>query len=237
LFHDIEENVDASVSATECADNLRQMLAIEKQFGVVGTYDVLGTLLERKRTEILASNPQHSIGFHSFDHRLKDLNQLRQCREIDLSVKGYRPPRSELTAELTDYNLTRLNFEWLACSAHCLGFDVCELENGLVKIPVAVDDYPLFTGAVGYDQWECELLTMASQKAFFAFGLHDCYAHHWLQHYPGLLDKLAAIGDFITADILCDRMFLPGAGAATTPARSQVITSGLRDGVASQLHA
>src|SRR5262249_43169914 len=118
LFHDIEENVDTSISVAECADNLSRMLTIERKFGVATTYNVLGTLLEQKRPEILASNPQHAIGFHSFDHRIKDLNQLGQCREVDLRVKGYRPARSELTAELSDYNLTRLNFEWLACSAH-----------------------------------------------------------------------------------------------------------------------
>jgi hypothetical protein len=237
LFHDIEENVDTDISAGECADNLRRMLAIEKDFGVVATYNVLGTLFERKRTEILASNPQHSIGFHSFDHRINDLNQLPQCRNIDLRVKGYRPPRSDLTAELTDYNLTRLNFEWFACSAHRLGFDAYQLENGLVKIPIALDDYPLFTGTVGYDQWMCELLGMSSERAFFAFSLHDCYASHWLEHYARLLDKLAAIGDFINADVVCDRMFLPGASAATKLAQSQGGTSRLQASLTSQLHA
>jgi hypothetical protein len=237
IFHDIEENVDTSVSAAECADNLRRMLAIEKEFGVVATYNVLGTLLEPKRNEILASNPQHSIGFHSFDHRAKELNQLRQCREVDLRIKGYRPPRSELTAELTDYNLTRFNFEWLACSAHRLGFDACKLESGLVKIPIAIDDYPLFTGTDRYDQWESELLTVASRRPFFAFGLHDCYARHWLEHYARLIDKLVAIGDFINADVVCDKMFLPGVSAAPKLARSQVNTGGLPASRASQPHA
>src|SRR5207248_4613097 len=75
-------------------------------------------------------------------------------------------------------------------------------------IPIDRDDYPLFTGAVGYEQWERNLLERASEKQFFAFGLHDCYAELWLARYPQLLQKLREIGDFISADAVCDRMFL-----------------------------
>ena len=43
---------------------------------------------------------------------------------------------------------------------------------------------------------------------FFAFGLHDCYAERWLTRYPELLEKLRKIGDLVSADALCDRIFL-----------------------------
>jgi hypothetical protein len=203
------------------------MLAIEREFGLDATYDVLGTLLERKRSEIWASNPRHSIAFHSFDHHLENLTQLRQCREVDLRVRGYRPPRSRITAELTDSNLTFLNFEWLACSAYHLGFDECKLENGLVKIPIVLDDHPLFTGASRYDQWGYDLLEQARGKTFFAFGLHDCYAGLWLEGYPQLLDKLAAIGNFVSADEVCDRMFLVERSVGPELMREQANTRGL----------
>ena len=77
-----------------------------------------------------------------------------------------------------------------------------------VKIPIDLDDHPLFTGAVGYEHWEGNLLERAREKQFLAFGLHDCYAGLWLKRYPQLLHKLAEIGDFVSADELCDRMFL-----------------------------
>ena len=51
-----------------------RMLQIEKEFGLDATYDVLGSLLARKKKTIQASNPRHSIAFHSFNHRLEDLN-------------------------------------------------------------------------------------------------------------------------------------------------------------------
>ncbi len=208
IFHDIEENVSTDISAAACADNLARMLTIEKELGVDATYDVLGSLFERKRSEIWAFNPRHSIAFHSFNHHIEDLTQLQRCREVDLRVRGYRPPRSRITAELEDYNLTYFNFEWLASSAFSFGFHSCRLENGLIKIPIDLDDYPLFTGAVAYEDWEQNLLERARESQFFAFGLHDCYAERWLTRYPELLVKLRKIGDLVSADALCDRIFL-----------------------------
>ena len=192
------------------------MLTIEKKLGVDATYDVLGSLLERTRSQIRAFNPRHSISFHSFNHRIEDLTQLQRCREVDLRVRGYRPPRSTITAELEDCNLTYFNFEWLASSAFSFGFHSCRLENGLIKIPIDLDDYPLFTGAVGYEDWEQNLLARARESQFFAFGLHDCYAKCWLMRYPQLLEKLKKIGDLVSADALCDRIFLEENGGSLT---------------------
>lgn len=207
IFHDVEENVDTDISSAECADNLMRMLQVEKSFGINVTYNVLGTLFDRKKDEIRAVNPRHSIGFHSFNHNLADLAQLPQCRNIDLRVRGYRPPQSRITAELTDYGLTRLNFEWFACGVRSLGHANCKLVNGLVKIPIRVDDYSLFLGKP-YDQWENELLSSQHATPFIAFGLHDCYAAKWLPRYADLLNKLATMGQLVTADEICDSMFL-----------------------------
>ena len=217
IFHDVEENIDTTVSAAECSNNLDRMLRIERELCLDATYNVLGILLARKKEIIEASNPQHSIAFHSFNHHLDDLTQLRQCRDVDLRVRGYRPPRSNISAELTDYNLTFLNFEWLASSASSLGFDACKLENGLVKIPIDLDDYPLFTGAVDYEDWENDLLERAGTKKVFGFGLHDCYGGLWLENYPQLLNKLADIGDFVSADRVCDSVLLEDENATSEP--------------------
>ncbi|HEX5931811.1 MAG TPA: hypothetical protein VFY74_08710, partial [Methyloceanibacter sp.] len=168
--HDIEENVDTEVSAAECADNLDRMLRIEKELRVDATYNMLGILLARKRQIIEASNPRHSIAFHSFNHSLNDMTQLRQCRDVDLRVRGYRPPRSRITAELSDYNLTFWNFEWLASSVFSLGSEACRIENGLVKIPIAIDDYPLVTRAVDYQDWEPICSSARARKSFSVSG-------------------------------------------------------------------
>lgn len=205
LFHDIEENVDTDIPAAVCQANLTTMLAIEKNRGVRATYNILGRLFQRKRDEIWTSDQRHSLAFHSFNHDLADNSQLQQCRKVDLQVRGYRPPRSIITPEVTDYRLSFLNFEWLASGKRGLGLSACALQNGIVKIPILTDDYPLATGQMDYPQWESRLLESAQQRKLLAFGLHDCYATKWLDFYPYFLDRLAAIGDFTTADEICDR--------------------------------
>jgi hypothetical protein len=183
------------------------MLAIEKNHDVRATYNILGSLFKRKRDEIWTSDWRHSLAFHSFNHDLADQTQLEQCRKIDLQVRGYRPPRSIIMPEVTDYRLSFLNFEWIASGERGLGFSCPTLQNGIVKIPILTDDYPLVTGQMDYPQWEGRLLEEARQRKFLAFGFHDCYASKWLDSYPDLLDRLVSIGDFITADETCDRVF------------------------------
>src|SRR5262249_48637105 len=139
IFHDIEEDADTPIARADCARNLERMLEIEKSLGVKVTYNILGRLFADKRDVIRAANSAHGLAFHSYNHDLADLSQLEQCRNVDLRVRGYRPPKSKLTSELSDYKLTLLNFEWLASSASSLGHEDCRLENGLVKIPILMD--------------------------------------------------------------------------------------------------
>jgi peptidoglycan/xylan/chitin deacetylase (PgdA/CDA1 family) len=219
VFHDIEENVDAPAPAGECADNLARMLRIEREHGIEATYNVLGRLLHRKKGEILAANGGHALGFHSFNHDVADERQLPQCREVDLRIRGYRPPQSRLTEEISEYNLAKLNFEWLASSASSLGRWQCDLQNGVVKIPIHLDDFPLFTGAMRYEEWEAHIFELAERYGFLSVSTHDCYGSHWLERYGLLLEKLARFGAFMTADALCERILidesLPLATAAT----------------------
>jgi hypothetical protein len=206
VFHDIEENVDTAVPPEECRKHLKAMLDIEKQHGVLGTYNILGKLFYDKRSEVLTSDARHSLSFHSFDHNIADETQLTSCREVDLQVRGYRPPQSVLTRELTDYRLSYLNFEWLACGSSNFGAASCFLQNGIVKIPISTDDYPLQTHVMDYGEWERRLTESARSSDFFAFGLHDCYAAHWIDSYPALLEKLGSCGTFVTADQMADRV-------------------------------
>ena len=217
IFHDIEEDVDTPVSAAECANHLARMLQIEGQFGVNATYDILGTLFDAKRRQIWASNGRHSIAFHSYDHNIRNDGQLTKCRNVDLRVRGYRPPQSRITSELSDYNLTYLNFEWLASSAASLGFSRCRLQNGLVKIPIHLDDFPLYRGTMRFEEWEGQVLSTLRVNRYVAIGLHDCYGDRWLPHYPDLLKKLGALGRFMTADDLSDGIFLGVRSAAFVP--------------------
>ena len=107
-------------------------------------------------------------------------DQLPRCREVDYRIKGYRPPRSILTSELSDHNLLFHNFEWLASSASSLGVPAPSCSGGVVTVPIVRDDFALYAGGLPYAEWEEEALALASGQEFTAISLHDCYADRWL---------------------------------------------------------
>ncbi len=216
LYHDIEENVDTDVAPEDCESALTRMLEVERTLGIRATYNVLGEQFARKIPTILASD-SHSIAFHTYNHRLDDLDQLAQVRRVNLQVKGYRPARSIVTSELSDYNLAFHNFEWLMSSASSLKRDLPGLENGIVKIPVHLDDYSLSTGAESYEEWVSQLLALVNEKSFIAVGLHDCYSRRWIDRYAELLSSLQSAAEFWTGDQVLDHVIFSDAPAKVVP--------------------
>lgn len=69
-----------------------------------------------------------------------------------------------------------------------------------MRLPIALDDFPLYRGKIAYDEWEQSLLALARSRPFTALALHDCYAPWWLDHYPRLLELLAAQARLCTMD-------------------------------------
>jgi hypothetical protein len=212
VLHDLERGLGHVEDDPELAreadaaggERLAAMLGVEAEAGASVTYNVVGEILAEVREQIESGG--HAVAFHSFDHSQAG-DQLRRCREVDYRLKGYRLPRSELTAETTDEQLAFHNFEWLASSAYAFGFDSPQLQNRLVRLPVALDDFELYTGELAYGEWETRLLDHVEQRDFTAFGLHDCYADRWLPHYAELLEKLSARArlrtlDEVSADVL-----------------------------------
>ena len=205
VMHDLErgfghraEDPELARDAEAAADErLAAMLGLEADAGARVTYNVVGQILPEVRQQI--ESGCHALAFHSFDHS-RDDDQLRRCRELDYRLKGYRPPRSELTAETTDEQLAFHNFEWIASSAPSLGVDLPQLRNGLVRLPVAVDDFALYTGELAYEEWEADLLDRVEHAPFTAVGLHDCYGHLWLSRYSDLLEKLSSRARLRTLD-------------------------------------
>ncbi|HEY6421599.1 MAG TPA: hypothetical protein VIX59_21585 [Candidatus Binataceae bacterium] len=221
LYHDIEESVDTDVAREECESALVRMLEVERTVGVRATYNVLGELFARKVPAIVASD-SHAIAFHTYNHRLDDVNQLAQVRRVNLQVKGYRPARSIVTPELSDYALRFHNFEWLMSSASSLKRDRPEVENGIVKIPVHLDDYSLSTGAESYEQWENHLFALVNERSFVAVGLHDCYSKFWIDNYLELLSRLQTAGELWTCDQVLDHVILSDAREEIVPRRKRV---------------
>ena len=219
LFHDIEENIDSDADPKECQAVLRRMLDVEREHGVKTTYNILGRLFARN-APLITQHGDHSIAFHTYDHRLDSLDQLQQVRGVDLQVKGYRTGRSVITEELTDYALTFHNFEWLMSSARSFGFDLPKLENGIVKIPAHLDDYLLSSGELDYEGWMNRLMTMVKEQRFVSLGLHDCYSRFWIERYSELLDRLKKVGELWTCDQIMNQVYFMDASKAAAEMRA-----------------
>jgi len=192
IVHDTERGLgspdsDPALAARADRDSpaaLQRMLAVEAQHGVQATYSVVGCYLKDVRAAIMQGG--HELAFHSFDHTRQG-DQVLRCRQVDYRIPGYRPPQSRLTPELRDGHLAIHNFEWLASSEYSLGFPRPSLSNGVVKLPIKVDDYPLHAGQLIYDQWWDRVKSSINERSYLAVGLHDCYAEHWLEQYPDML--------------------------------------------------
>jgi len=215
MFHDLERglghrDVDPALeqraNATARAA-LDAMLAAEADARVSVTYNVVGEILTEVREQIESAG--HAVAFHSFDHG--EGSQLQRCRELDYRLKGYRPPRSVLTEDTRDEHLAFHNFEWLASGVESLGTEMPEMRNRLVRLPVTLDDFPLYTGAQRYEDWERDLLNHVERHAYTAIGLHDCYSHLWLVNYPQLLDRLGSAARLCTFDELSAEVIIGAA--------------------------
>jgi hypothetical protein len=209
VCHDVERgtghlDVDPAFAlrAEETAPaSLEAMLRVEGERGLRATYCVVGAILPELRGPIEAGG--HALAFHSWDHAVEGpaaANQLSRCRLLDYRIKGYRPPRSVLTPELTDENLVWHNVEWLASSPRSLGGDDVELRNGVVRIPVLADDWELYSRGADYGLWEARLLEELAGRRVAAFSLHDCYGPFWLPRYERLLDRVQELGTVRTLD-------------------------------------
>jgi hypothetical protein len=201
LCHDIERGLGhldsdpqfAQAAERSSAAGLAEMLRVERAMGVHATYNVVGRLLPGLREPIESQG--HCLAFHSYDHRgFEKSRQLARCRTIDYRLKGYRPPQSKITAELSDENLCYYNFEWLASSSYSLGIHAPRMINRLVKIPIEFDDYELYRSSMDWQAWEKQALDAIDRSDFIAFSMHDCYSQFWLPHYQSFLDKVCSLG-------------------------------------------
>ena len=205
VCHDLERGlghvgVDEQLRARADAEGwqrLERMLAVERAAGVRVTYNVVGALLPEVRDQIEGEG--HCAAFHSYDHSDRPAEeQLELCRKLDYRLKGYRPPRSDL-AELSERLLAQHNFEWLGSSAYSMDIEQPELDDRLVRLPIAIDDHWLYQGEA-YEKWERRVLGTVRSQRFTALGLHDCYAPWWLDRYERLLDRLQSEARMSTMD-------------------------------------
>ena len=186
---------------------LDRMLEIENKLDIPATYNVMGSFYHQVKQKIMKGN--HALGFHSYDHDTSQvddnshhgsISQLQACRLLDRQVKGYRPPQSLIPPDLNDRNLNDYNFEWFASDVASLNTHEPKLENGIVKIPIHLDDFDLYKNNIDFNQWKKTVDDLIDTYDFIAISLHDCYAEFWLDHYENFLQSIKALGCFKTFD-------------------------------------
>jgi peptidoglycan/xylan/chitin deacetylase (PgdA/CDA1 family) len=222
LGHTVAEPEFVPAAEADSPAALESMLRIEREADIRATYNMVGTLLDDLRAPI--DEAGHCIGFHTFDHHQESWrdpvrriaarltagrvgspsgvpmeHQPGRCKAVDYRVKGYRPARSRLGPDVDHRLLVTHNYEWLASSALSLGFDRPRVEDGLVVIPIATDDFALHNGQP-YASWEAEIVERAASSDLFVLSLHDCYGPRWLAGYPRLLERLTADAEDVTLD-------------------------------------
>ena len=216
VCHDVERGIGhlesdpafAASAENSSRTDLWKIVEIEEKLGVRATYNILGCFLDEVRSGI--EQARHCLAFHSYDHKLTT-EQLAGCRKVDYRIKGYRPPQSKITAELTHQNLCFHNFEWLASSELSLGIDAPVMESRLIKIPVHFDDFDLYRGSLSYPAWRQRAIETIRKNNLTVFCLHDCYAGFWLPDYSQFLGELSSLGTFKTLDQVSGRVILSNA--------------------------
>ena len=223
----------ARASAAPARLALDRMLEVEEEARVRATYNVVGSLWDEVAPVVRSRG--HALGFHSHDHVVAappgpfvraqmrwrvtrrrallgatsspEYLDLARCRDVDYRLRGFRPPQSRLSPGLHETHLGFFNFEWLASSAYSLGSTAPQLQRGIVKIPIHVDDHELYSGR-DFDEWQTALLTAAAERRFTALSLHDCYSGWWLDRYADLLGRLSDLGVLRTFDEVADQTLL-----------------------------
>jgi len=178
FYHDIEQNVDTKVSPEECRQVVRDFLSIEKKYGVPVTYNIVGKLfqLQPDLIELIIKNNQE-VAFHSYNHPCPPRpegysREVDLCRTVSPLPCGYRSPRS-MWNKSTLESLWRNGFLWSAESD--LHSEPYFIHGGLVRLPIAIDDWPLHTGSLTVHEWVQQFSYLTKSRRYFAIGIHDCY--------------------------------------------------------------
>ena len=151
FFHDIEQNIDNKADLRKCREIVKELLELEKSYGVSATYNIVGKLfLEQPDLIEWILQEGQEIAFHSFNH-YSDWQpkyyseEINLCRGISELPKGYRSPQSRWNLN-TLKTLEEKGFIWSAENDRCT--EPYYIYKSLVRLPIAGDDWPLHTGTM-----------------------------------------------------------------------------------------
>ena len=193
FYHDIEQDCGGVADVARCRCIVGEFLRLEKQYGVAATYNVVGRLFREQPDliEMIRAGGQE-VAFHSYHHQpdwrpAYYAEEVRLCREASPLPRGYRSPRSEWDRE-TIRACWRQGLSWSA-EADPAG-EPYLIYRGLVRLPIAGDDWSLHTGKRSPRQWVEYFSDMLLRRRYVAFGSHDCVASFAPQERLGAWEEL-----------------------------------------------
>lgn len=213
ILHDVERGAGHRDLEPEFASRadalapayLEQILEHEDRMGAVSTLAIVGRYFDKLPQAVRESK---HLAFHGFDHWLdvdpdnasSVLGDLARCRKLCPRVTGFHLPRSQVGLGLRNCDLVAEDFRWIAAGARQLDIEKPVLRDGVVEVPVHVDDFDLHRRRIEPAAWMKEVETMIHRQSFSCIGLHDCYADHWLERFPDWLMRWSDKCQFTTLD-------------------------------------
>ena len=198
FYHDIEQGLDSDADPERCRQVVKEFLALERRFHIRATYNVVGKIFAEQPDLIdWITQDGHEIAFHSYDHRpdwqaCHSSGQVDRCRTVSPAIRGYRSPRSEID-QAAIQRLWEQGFLWNAEGDSRL--EPYFIYKGLVRLPIATDDWPLHCGAVGGAEYLRRFSKLLSSRTYVALGFHDSVTSYApeerLKLWEGLLEIAA----------------------------------------------
>lgn len=179
LYHDIEQDIDSAAEPEECRRLVTEFLALEARYRVPVTYNVVGKLF-REQPDLIRwiADAGQEVAFHSYHHQptwqsAYYADEVARCRRVSPDPKGYRSPRS-------DWNQSTLISAWdngfLWNAEYGPEGSPHFIHEGLVRLPIAADDWPLHTGTLTPQGWVDDFCGRLDGPGYFGFGAHDSVA-------------------------------------------------------------
>ncbi len=179
FYHDIEQDIDSKANPEECRQMVKEFLKLEKKYSVPATYNVVGKIFEGQPDLIeWIKQEGQEVAYHSYNHQSDwqpryFADEIRLCRKVSPIPVGYRSPSSQWD-KTTLSTLWENGFLWNAeGDTHKEPYFI---HKGLVRLPIAFDDWPLHTNTMNVNAWVQHFVESFTKRNYIALGLHDSVA-------------------------------------------------------------
>ncbi len=209
LVHDLGSTIaGARGSFTEPAESVRiveNATRAAEDLGVPVTFVAPRAVFDEVRR---VAGEAHALGFAS-DGVLPSRGlaaELTRCRDVDQRTKGYRlddARRAELREAI---ELCYHKFDWLLVAGPRNGRATLELEHGIVRVPISLDDRAL--GRSGYDTWASQVEAIVDNGSSAVVSLGKSWSRLDVDGRRRLLERIARRVDAKTCDQLADELIL-----------------------------